>query len=324
MAVLGALDLDARVLAERDAERQRHGADEVVGVQEALAGPSGDEEAPQQHEPAVHPAEQEHLVAPDARHEPGELSVVVRLRDDAVDLGDEDVRHHRREGDEDVPDLDRHGEHRDDRRAREGSEHHVRHALVDELADLVHEDPGRERRDGPEERRIEPSEAEAHAEPAAGEPHVERQQDHRDGKLSQTHADRAQAEVEQDEGDTRGRQRREHLPRLLVPELLVGDDVRVEDGGEQRQGDVARHDGHELPSEPHLPGGEAPGEEGADVRGESEPQPQRHGADHDVEHEVHAVQGADILLRAPRLLLGVEANVRLREPEREECEREHE
>lgn len=195
MAVLGALDLDARVLAERDAERQRHGADEVVGVQEALAGPSGDEEAPQQHEPAVHPAEQEHLVAPDARHKARQLSVVVRLRNDAVDLGDEDVRHHRREGDEDVPDLDRHGEHRHDRRACEGSEHHVRHALVDEVADLVHEDPRRERRDGAEERRIEPPEAEAHAEPAVGEPHVERQQDHRDEELRQAHADRPQAKV---------------------------------------------------------------------------------------------------------------------------------
>lgn len=104
----------------------------------------------------------------------------------------------------------------------------------------------------------------------------------------------------------------------------MGDDVRVEDGGEERQGDVARHDGHELTGEPHLPGGETPGEEGVDVRCEREAQPQRHGADHDVEHEVHAIKGADVLLCARDPFLRVEADVRLREAEREEREREDE
>lgn len=324
MAVLGALNLDPRVLAERNAERQGHGADEVVGVQESLAGPSGDEETPKQHEPAVHPAEQEHLVAPNARHKVRQLSVVVRLRNDAVDLGDEDVRHHRREGDENVPDLDRHGEHSHDRRTREGSEQHIRDALVDELAQLVDEDPRRERRDGTEERRIEPPEAEAHPEPEVGEPHVERQQDNRDGELCETDANGAEALAEQDEGDPGSRERREHLPGLLVPELLVGDDVRIEDGGEERQGNVARHDGHELSGKSHLVGREAPREKGTDVYGEHETQRQHDGADHRVQHQVHTVQDTYVPLVAPRPFLGVETDVRLRETEREESEREDE
>lgn len=104
----------------------------------------------------------------------------------------------------------------------------------------------------------------------------------------------------------------------------MGDDVRVEDGGEERQGDVARHDGHELTGEPHLPGGETPGEEGVDVGGEREPQGEHRRADQRIERQVHPVEGADVLLCARDPFLRVEADVRLREAEREEREREDE
>lgn len=77
MLVLRPLDLYAGVLAERHHDGERHREHEPVGVGEALAGPPGDEEAPQQGEPAVDPAEEDHLVAADAGHEARELGVVV-------------------------------------------------------------------------------------------------------------------------------------------------------------------------------------------------------------------------------------------------------
>lgn len=268
MLVLRALDLNPRVLAQRNPQRQRHRADEPVGVHEALARPLRNKKAAKEHKPAVHPAEEEHLVAAHARHETGELGVVVARGHNAVDLGHEDVRHHRGEGDEDATHLNRYREHRDSDGARERTKDHVRHALVDQLANLVTENPRTEGSNGTEERPVEPGDIEPHAELEDREPRVEREQRERHEQLRRRHTHGTHAKIEQDKSHARRGQRREHLPRLLELELLMGEDVRVEDRGEERRRHIHSHDGHELAGETHLIRSEASREERPHVRRE--------------------------------------------------------
>lgn len=240
--VLGALDLDAGVLHEGDEQRRRHSEDEPVGVPEPGARPRRDEETSDDGEAAEHPHVEDRLVAADLRHEAGEHRVVVRLGDDAVDLGDEHVGHRRGQRVEDRTDLDCHGKHRHDGRAGERAEQDVGDVLVDELADLVQEDPRAEGGDRLEQRRVEAPDVEAHAQASDAEGGVEGEQNEVHRELRRRNANDAHPREEQRVRKEGRGERGGELAGLLEAEPLVGHDVRVEHGVEQRRGDAAGQD----------------------------------------------------------------------------------
>ena len=324
MSVLGHLNLDAGVLTKRNAQGQNHRANQVIRVHESLARPLGDEELPKQHEAAVDPAEKEHLVTAHAGHKARQLAVIVRGGHDFVDLGYEDVRRDRGQRDEDVPNLDGNGKDRYGNGARQGAEQDVRHALVDEVADLVDENPRGESGDGTKQGAIKAPEVEAHPKLQDREARVEQEQRRVDGKLRKRDAHGAHAKVQENESDNGGRERGEHLPCLLKREMLVCQDIGVEDRREQRAGNGEGHDGHELAREPNLIGRETTREKALDVAGEEQAQRKSDRAHADVQHKVHAVEAPDILLGAVRPLQRVETDVSPGEAERQQREREHE
>lgn len=326
VAVLRTLDLDAGVLGEGNHDGQHHDQAQPVRVRVRLAGPQPHEEPSEHDEPAEQVPEDDHLIASHARHQPGQDRVVIRFGDDAVDLRGEHVRHGRRHGEEDVPDLHRDGEHRDRRRAGHRAQQEVGHVVVDQIEDLVQEDPEAEHRDRSEQRPFQATEREPHTQPTRGERDVPRQQDGRDRQLGARHAHRSHAEPQKQDGEERLRQRGEQLPGLLEHEPLVRHDVRVERSGQHRHRDVHAHDHQQHAGQTDLTLGQAAGEQRMHVQDHHAATDQAQRRDREIHEQEHAVQTPHtrtVVRTAGGTLAHIKTHITPIEARRQERQREH-
>lgn len=200
--------------------------------------------------------EQHHLVPPHTRHKPREHIVVIRLGNDAINHGDEHVRHSGAHGEEDIPDLQCDSEHRHRGRTGHSAQQEVRHVVVHQVEDLVEEDPEAEHRDSLEHRPFQALESETHAKRARGIPDVHQQQHAGDGQLRAGDTDRAHAQPEQKHRQEWLSDGSKQLSGLLEHELLMRHDIRVERRGQQLNGDVDGHDAHKLAGQHQFVGGQ--------------------------------------------------------------------
>lgn len=119
---------------------------------------------------------------------------------------------------------------------------------------------------------------------------IKQEKDNSDGKLSSCNAHGTHASTEKQKRYARSCQSGEHLPGLLILELLMRDDIGIEDGGEQRTRHIDGHNRHELPGKSYLSGSETSRKERFHVCGEKQPQRKRDSANGKVQHEVHSIE----------------------------------
>lgn len=131
--------------------------------------------------------------------------------DDAVDHGHEHVGHGGAHGEEDVPDLHGDGEHRHSRGTGHRAQQEVGHVVVDQIEDLVQENPETEDGDCFEYRPLQPREREPHAEFADRVDDVHQQQDRGDGQLRDSNADSTHAKKQQRDGNDGNHERGDQL-----------------------------------------------------------------------------------------------------------------
>lgn len=323
MTVFRALNFNASVLGERNHNRQRHDQYKPVGIGVSVPRPDMDEIPSKYNKSAKQVPKQHHLVSPHTRHKPCEHIVVIRLGNDAINHGNEHVRHGGAHGEEDIPDLQRDGEHRHRGRAGHGAQQEVRHVVVHQVEDLVEEDPEAEHRDGLEHRPFQALEGETHAKRARGIPDVHQQQHAGDEHLRAGDADRAHAEPEQEHGQERLRDGCEQLPGLLEHELLVRHDVGIERRGQQLDRDIDGHDAHKLTCQHKLAGSQTARKEASHINSQRRTANQAQQRHYSVDKQEHAIETADAQLVALRFLSHVEAHVRPVETGAQQRKSEH-
>lgn len=189
--VLGALYFDAGVLCQGNHDGQDHNDGEPVGVPVFGAGPDLDEVLTDSDEPPIQEPKQDHLVAADSCHQFGEDTVIIMLGDDTVDHGHEHVGHGGTHGEEDVPDLHGDSEHRHSRGTGHSAQQEIGHVVVDQVENLIQENPEAEYRDCFEHRPLQPGKRESHPQLADCVNDIHQQQDCGDGQLRDGNADRS-------------------------------------------------------------------------------------------------------------------------------------